>query len=324
MIIWMNACTSLILSLALLLLNACSPVMQPLPSVMPLPTNTPTIESRPSPTFTIPSASQTPKPIVGKFDIGGRSLYLLCAGTGSPTIILESGWGADYAYWSGVIVEMSKTTRVCGYDRASMGNSDPAPIPRTGRDMMMDLHALLTAAKVPGPYVLVGHSLGGFLVRLYADEYPEEVIGMVLVDSSHPDQGSAFLAALPPEAPDESGCIRNFRSSMTEMSVADPREVPEGLDFETTNAQVRDLEPLGELPLGVVTAGLGACDFGAGAPAEAAGLGQAWQDLQKELTMLSSNSFQIIAERSGHMIPTEQPEAVIEAIKRVMEVAASR
>ena len=317
-----SACKSLTLSLSLMLLMACSSATQPLPDITPLLTNTPTVEARPSPTVTALPALPTPEQIVGKFDIGGRNLYILCIGTGSPTILLESGLGVDYGYWSKVMLEISKTTRVCGYDRAGLGQSDPAPIPRTGRDMMMDLHALLTKAKVPGPYVLVGHSLGGFLVRLYADEYPEEVIGMVLVDSSHPDQAPAFVAALPPESPGENGCIKNFRSTMTQLVKADPREQPEGLDFEASAAQVRDLRSLGDLPLGVVTAGLGICNFGAGAPAEAAGLGQVWQNLQKELTMLSSNSFQIIAEHSGHMIPTEQPKAVIEAIQRVMEMAA--
>ncbi|HSL31730.1 MAG TPA: alpha/beta hydrolase [Anaerolineales bacterium] len=320
----MSACKSLTLSVSLMLLIACSSVTQSLPAAAPLLTNTPTVELLPSPTFMTLPVSPTPEQIVGKFDIGGRSLFILCAGTGSPTILLESGLGAEYSYWSRVIVEMSKTTRVCAYDRAGMGKSDPAPIPRTGRDMMMDLHALLMEAKVPGPYVLVGHSLGGFVVRLYADEYPGEVIGIVLVDSSHADQGPALRAALPPEAPDESRCIRDVRNGMTELAAADPSELPEGVDFEASAAQVRELAPLGDLPLGVVTAGLGLCDFGAGAPVEAAAYDQVWQDLQKELTTLSSNSLQIIAERSGHMVPTDQPEAVMDAIQWVMEMASSR
>jgi pimeloyl-ACP methyl ester carboxylesterase len=317
-----SAFRSLILSLSLMPLIACLTVTQPLPSVAPVLTNTPSVQLRPSPTFTIEPASPTPDKIVGNVDIGGRNLYIICVGTGSPTIILESGWGADNTLWSKIMLPMSKSARVCAYDRAGVGRSDPAPIPRTTRDMMMDLHALLTEANVPGPYVLVGHSLGGFIVRLYADEYPEEVIGMVLVDSSHPDANSAFLAALPPESPDESQCVKDVRNYLTE--VVNPEELTEGLDFEASAAQVRDLGLLGDLPLGVVTAGRGACDFGRGSPADAEGLDQVWQDLQKELTMLSSNSVQIIAERSGHNIPTEQPEAVIEAIQQVMEMAKSR
>lgn len=317
-----NACKSSILLLSLLLLMACSPGVQPLPSAGPRSTGTPTFEARPSPTLIELPASPTPEQIVGAFDIGGRSLYILCMGTGSPTILLESGWGTNYGYWSKVMLEISKTTRVCAYDRAGMGQSDPAPAPRTARDLMMDLHALLTEAHVPGPYVLVGHSLGGYIVRLYADEYPEEVIGMVLVDSSHPDQGPAFLAALPPESPDNSQCVKNVRNSFADT--ADPQEQPEGLDFEASAAQVRDLGGLGDLPLGVVTAGRGVCDAGAGGPADVAGVDRAWQDLQKDLAKLSSNSIQVIAENSGHMIPTEQPEAVIEVIQQVMEMAASR
>src|SRR5688572_22949246 len=286
------ACKSLILSLSLLLLTACSSVTQPIPSVAPLLTNTPTVELLPSPTSTIEPASQTPDKIVGNVDIGGRNLYIICVGAGSPTIIFESGLGADYSLWQKIMLEMSKSTRLCAYDRAGVGRSDPAPMPRTSRDMMMDLHTLLTEANVPGPYVLVGHSLGGFIIRLYADEHPEEIIGMVLVDSSHPDANSAFLAALPPESPDESQCVKDVRNYLTE--VVNPEELTEGLDFEASAAQVRDLGLLGDLPLGVVTAGRGACDFGRGSPADAEGLDQVWQDLQKELTMLSSNSVQII------------------------------
>ena len=315
-----SACKSLTLSLSLLLLIGCSSVTQPLPSVAPPLTNTSPVQLRPS--ATIEPASPTPDKIVGNIDIGGRNLYIICVGTGSPTIILESGWGAGYGLWSKILLPVSKSARVCAYDRAGISPSDPAPIPRTTRDMMLDLHTLLIKANVPGPYVLVGHSLGGFIVRLYADEYPEEVIGIVLVDSSHPDQNSAFLAALPPESPNESQCVKNLRNYLTE--VVDPKELPEGLDFEASAAQVRDLGLLGDLPLGVVTAGLGVCDLGTGGPADATDLAQVWQDLQKELTLLSSNSFQIIAERSGHMIPTDQPEAVIEAIQRVMEMATSR
>lgn len=175
------------------------------------------MESSPIPSLTspIPAAAEsltpTPDEIAGKFDIGGRSLYLRCVGAGTPTVILETGWTGPGYHWSDVMNQARQITRLCAYDRAGLGQSDPAPPPRTSRDMVADLHALLDVAKIQGPYILVGQSFGGFIIRLYANQYPEEIVGIVLVDSTHPDQDSAYSAALPPESPDESSCVNQFR-----------------------------------------------------------------------------------------------------------------
>src|SRR5262249_53706418 len=161
----------------------------------------------------------TASPVTGDFsglvDIGGRSLYMECRGQGSPTVILESGAGGRADVWSRDLEEpegprtmvlpgVAAFTRVCAYDRPGTltqrnpfldpnaplfypSRSDPVPQPRTTQDRVNDLHALLTAAAIPGPYVLVGHSAGGLVVRLYASEYPDDVVGMVLLDSTHED-----------------------------------------------------------------------------------------------------------------------------------------
>src|SRR5688572_19831780 len=123
-------------------------------------------------------------------DVSGRSLLLECQGEGSPTVILEAGRFPS-TEWSAVLAETSQFTRVCRYDRANTGDSDPAPLPRTGQDVAADLHALLTAANVPGPYVLVGEALGGLYVRLYAAAYPEDVVGMVLAEAVHEETFAA-------------------------------------------------------------------------------------------------------------------------------------
>jgi len=118
-------------------------------------------------------------------------------GTGSPTVVLESGMGDGSAAWMPVQRRMANTTRVCSYDRAGIGNSDAAGgQPRSGTEITEDLHALLRKAKVAPPYVMVGHSVGGLLVRRYAVSYPAEVAGMVLVDSSHegPGKGAGIFA----------------------------------------------------------------------------------------------------------------------------------
>src|SRR4051812_16986145 len=140
----------------------------------------------------------------GLVDVGGRSLYLECRGSGTPTVILEAGFRSRADYWTDDLLQpdaprtmvfpgVAALTRVCAYDRPGTttvpngtllpSRSDPVLMPRTALDSVHDLHALLQAAKVAGPYVLVGHSYGGMLARLYASTYPNEIVGMVLVDA---------------------------------------------------------------------------------------------------------------------------------------------
>lgn len=120
-------------------------------------------------------------PVQGKLvDVGGYRLHLSCLGVGSPTVILESGALDSSRQWDRVQAEVAKTTRVCSYDRAGFGWSDPGPEPRTSRQMAVELHTPLTKSGVNSPYVLVGHSFGGLNVRLFAELYPTEVGGMVL------------------------------------------------------------------------------------------------------------------------------------------------
>ena len=133
--------------------------------------------------------SQHPFRIGRAVDIGGRSLNIDCAGSGSPAVILESGGGGYGGYgWRMVQAEVAKFTTVCWYDRAGEGWSDPAPTARSSATIVHDLQELLQHAPVAGPYVLVGHSIGGEYVRIFTAKFPAEVAGVVLVDSSHPDQ----------------------------------------------------------------------------------------------------------------------------------------
>ena len=122
-------------------------------------------------------------------DIGGRSLNIDCSGSGSPAVILESGGGGYGGYgWRVVQSEVANFTRVCWYDRAGEGWSDPAPTARNSATIVQDLHELLQHAPVAGPYVLVGHSIGGEYARIFTAKFPSDVAGLVLVDSTHPDQ----------------------------------------------------------------------------------------------------------------------------------------
>ena len=120
------------------------------------------------------------------YDVGGHRLHLNCTGTGSPTVVLEHGLGATSAGWARITTELSQTTRVCTYDRAGQGWSDDVDNPQDGLAIAADLHTLLARADESGPYVLVGHSAGGPYVMTYAAQYPDEVAGMVLLDSMSP------------------------------------------------------------------------------------------------------------------------------------------
>lgn len=128
-------------------------------------------------------------------DVGGHSLHINCVGKGSPTVILESGSGATSVDWANIQPEVANTTRVCAYDRAGSGWSETGPGPGDPQQIAGELHTLLGNAGIDGPYVLVGHSFGGLYVRMYADLYPNEVEGMVLVDSSHPEQSARSAGA---------------------------------------------------------------------------------------------------------------------------------
>ena len=131
-------------------------------------------------------------------DVGGYRLHLNCSGSGSPTVVIDTGWGDSSAGWGWVQPEVAKTTRICTYDRAGMGWSEASPEPRTAREFAKELHTLLANANEPGPFVLVGHSLAGYTMRVYAHDYPEEVAGLVLID---PQNLSTSGVATPQPAP---------------------------------------------------------------------------------------------------------------------------
>jgi pimeloyl-ACP methyl ester carboxylesterase len=129
-------------------------------------------------------------------DVGGRKMHIDCMGEGRPTVILDSGLGDSRHSWRKVQPQIAKFTRVCSYERAGLGYSDPSSEPRTSKVIAEELHALLQAASVSPPYVIVGHSMGGYDVRVYTSLFRNEIVGMVLVDASHPDQENRFSPEL--------------------------------------------------------------------------------------------------------------------------------
>ncbi len=133
----------------------------------------------------------TPAMTHAKIDVGGHELYYYFGGEGSPTVIFEAGWADWSKAWSKITPEVAESARIVAYDRAGHGQSDEGPLPRHGLQIAEELHTMLENAEIDPPYVIVGHSLGGLYVRLFAHQYPDEVVGMVLVDASH--EGYATL-----------------------------------------------------------------------------------------------------------------------------------
>jgi pimeloyl-ACP methyl ester carboxylesterase len=288
-------------------------------------------------------------------DIGGYHLHILCEGTGSPTVIMESGLADPSMMWELVRPEIAKTTRVCVYDRAGLGWSDPSPKPRTAENIVEELHTLLTKAEIAGPYVLVGHSIGGVYMRLYAQTYPNEVTGMVLIDSSHEEQmlraPEAFvkfdkettqkmarqmevykpLAALgvfalfPSRVPADDLMPKDAKEAYQAMAAKDTTfleaVIAEGkaIDESLTQVRVAQIKTLGNIPLVVLSRGQAVLPPDAGlSPEVIEQFDLGWQQMQLELASLSSKGKRVVVEQSGHYIHLQQPQFVIDAIKQVV------
>lgn len=191
--------------------------------------------SSPSVATSAASASSEPAVEAGSVEIeDGRSLYRVCRGEGSPTVILESGDGAGLDQWNQVMTQIAEATRVCAYDRGGLGRSDPVTGCRHLADLTADLAQLLEAADIPGPYVLVGTSGGGYITAGLAEEQPDEVAGIVLLDVFRP------FTDPPPELIAETAC---------DAPGNDERRDYLAVEHEAWDARVE----IGDIPVTVVT-----------------------------------------------------------------------
>jgi pimeloyl-ACP methyl ester carboxylesterase len=318
---------SMLFVLLIVALTACAPAATPVPptATNPPPTNTPV----PPPTYTpVPSPTVTPKPtpsaVKGKFDAGGVNLYITCSGDGSPTVVFDAGWGETSSVWTKIMLDLRSHTRVCAYDRASMGQSNKQPGLRTSGQIAEQLHTLLGNAGVEGPYIPVGHSVGGMNMLVFANRYPSEVAGLVLVNSSHPDQNDRLLAALPTPSPGESKVLAYLRKESFWTNPAD-QSFPEPMNWTETLAQVRAVKSLGSLPLAVLIAvDPSKSNWGDLPPELAASFDKIGWDLLKEYAKLSTDSSLILAERSGHYIQNDEPQLVIDAILGLVDKARQK
>ena len=280
-------------------------------------------------------------PLGQMIDVGGYQLHLYCTGEnqdGSPTVIMETGLGSTSATWARVQPEVAKATRVCSYDRAGMGSSDPGPEPRDAQHIAQELHTLLHNATIPGPYVLVGWSYGGMYVREYARQYGNEVVGLVLLDSSHPDQwtstpeGQAQFetnAKIYSVAPalvrlgvmrvmgllqPASGLPTPYNDALKASFAATKDWDAQSAEFLAsleTAAQVRGAESFHDIPLFVLTA----TEHGTPPKQE-----QLWQGWQTELASLSTNSVHSVVEGADHASFWRDPETAKVSSAAILEV----
>lgn len=276
-------------------------------------------------TATLPLTALATTDIDGRFDIGGRSIHLKCMGTGTPVVVVDAGLGtppAEDPGWQGIAAKVSPVTRICLYDRAGLGGSDPATSrPRTSKDSATDLHAALMAAHVEGPYLLVGHSIGGLHAQVFASLYPADTAGLVLVSSTHPEQSRTWLAALGPAKPGEEKAVTEARTFISTVQT-DPVKNEESLDITPSLAQARQLRSLGAKPVIVATHSPRFRMVPGLSEPMAVKLEDGTQRLQKQFLTLSTNAHQNIAATAGHGLPHEDPAFVVANI--LQGVAAVR
>jgi pimeloyl-ACP methyl ester carboxylesterase len=268
--------------------------------------------------------AQTPD---GRFDIGGRHIRLACQGSGYPTVVIDAGLGtapAEDSAWQKIASKVATVTRVCLYDRAGLGGSDPNPKRViTSLDSATDMDRALKVAGLKGPFLVVGHSIGGLNAQVFANHYPSEVAGLVLVSTTHPDQFNIWLSLLPPPVDGESKVIADLRTFLETIQF-DPSKNEERLDVRQSEVEARQLHSLGDKPVIVLTH---SPKFrmvpGLDEPL-AIKLENATQQMQKQFLKLSTNSKQRIAATAGHELPHEDPDFVVAGIlEGVREVRAA-
>ncbi|HYZ93004.1 MAG TPA: alpha/beta hydrolase [Actinomycetota bacterium] len=270
------------------------------------------------------------------FAVGDHNLHITCSGSGR-SVVLESGFGGWSIDWRGIQPEIARFARVCSYDRSGLGWSERGPASTTTRQgRARELHALLRRASVPKPYVLVGHSLGGFFIREFARLYPKDVAGLVFVDSSHEEMGSRLTKQERDEAVGQLRLLRFGRYLMPfgiqrllGLPVSNARDLPEDVRdeaeaigyrsssyfalYDEASNLIREedegslkLGKIPNVPLTVLASDENVRDIAV------------WKELQEELAGLTRDArFEIVA-HSGHFIHVDQPEIVVSAIRHVL------
>jgi pimeloyl-ACP methyl ester carboxylesterase len=272
--------------------------------------------------------------------VDGHRMRMSCTGSGSPTVILESGLGNDGLIWDGVQQVVARTTRVCSYDRAGFGWSDPVSGPRDADHVASQLHALLLEARITGPIVLMGHSLGGIFLRDYATRYPADLAGIVFVDAATPlqRQNPAMKAAEAEMSPPIWVQLLIYRTEMllgvSRLFGSCPQRVKgfagqaeklqaealcapsvwtatrEEIAADQSGLETLHTGPFGALPILIFSRDPAKSISGGNPPQFVVDAENAWNQMQENLKTLSTRSRRIIVKGSGHVIQLQRPEVL--------------
>jgi pimeloyl-ACP methyl ester carboxylesterase len=265
--------------------------------------------------------------------VDGQRMHIDCTGDGSPTLVLESGWGSAWEVWGRIQPDLSKIARVCSYDRAGYGYSEPRSAPRDADHIALELHDLLLQAHIAGPLVLMGHSFGGLIIRDYATRYPDQVAGLIFVDSVTPSWGLEKIKAPPmwfTRLGSKMACMTNAyhfvgacswprpgmdrpRWQQAMEGVCDAKQCalgPEEDSFQRSGEETLQTGPYGELPVLIFS------HDPARWPAE---WESGWDEMQEDLMKLSSRSRRVIAKKSTHVLSFERPDLISKEVSLFVE-----
>ncbi len=252
-------------------------------------------------------------------DIGSHRLDVVRAGAGSPVVILEAGLGDALDDWDPVWPSLAQFTTVVAYSRSGLGKSEPGRQPHTARNAATELHNLLAKLTLRPPFVLVGRSYGGLLMRMYTSLYPEDVAGMVLVDGTHEQQVKRW-GTLDPSYP---AAFRAYYDSVlkTLKPGAEAEEIRETVRIQAAGG-ADGLKPLPDIPIAVLTSMK--VDSAARYVNGTARGHELWREMHDEWFRRSHNGIHLVTTRSGHAIQAQEPELVMEAIRFVLDRVRSQ
>jgi pimeloyl-ACP methyl ester carboxylesterase len=257
-------------------------------------------------------------------DIGTHSLHLRCTGTGTPAVVIDVGAGESYTSWQSLQEQLARDVRVCLYARAGYDGSEPGPLPRHSRQVARELKLLLEHAGIPGPYLLVGHSLGGVNVQVFAADYPERVAGLVLLDPTplrwltgeeFPELRALFeqqtreMAAAAAAMADSADPETRARAGFLKMLASEHAEL-----LGASGRQAAAIRTFGDLPLTVIASGQPNPMFGAAAQP----FQDFWIEQSRSLAQKSTAGAFILAAASGHQIHQDAPAQVVAAIRAML------
>ena len=279
----------------------------------------------------LPSAEATVPSLEQLADVGGHRLYIHCLGQGRPAVVMDAGLGGSSRDWRKVQEGLAPLTQVCVYDRAGYQRSDPGRPPRTSGRIALELRTLLARVGIPPPYVLAGHSFGGFNMRLFASLYPEDTAGLVLVDAPHEGQVDDFFRNHIIRQVDPNGFLKDlWRSDLLSPLAAnlEPFAAMLGMNAKTFRAiageagafqeSAEELESTAlppDLPLTVIMHGQRVLPHGpVGDDME-----KSWMKYQRDLVSRYKNAKLILAKESAHNIPLDAPEIVIKALREMVK-----